>query len=163
MPPARDRSKLMISYSVTLYQVVGYQRAATFCSTCETGGLFHSLVKELPGHLGTIVFVESDTSELLLVLQLWSSRAAGNAAETSPMGELLLKMLARLAKRSCHLGIYSPCPDDSPNGESESSLSDRLFDDWRAGQPQPNGKRDLHGVCRDNFPRDLDVQDWPRV
>ena len=30
-------------------------------------------------------------------------------------------------------------------------------------QPQPNGKRDLHGVCRDNFPRDLDVQGWPRV
>ena len=29
--------------------------------------------------------------------------------------------------------------------------------------PQPNGKRDLHGVCRDNFPRDLDVQEWPRV
>lgn len=30
-------------------------------------------------------------------------------------------------------------------------------------RPQPNGKRDLHGVCRYNFPPDLDVQDWPRV
>ena len=30
-------------------------------------------------------------------------------------------------------------------------------------QPQPNGKRDLHGVCRENFPRDLDIQEWPQA
>jgi protein gp37 len=30
-------------------------------------------------------------------------------------------------------------------------------------RPQPDGKRDLHGVCRVNFPADLDVQEFPQV
>lgn len=33
---------------------------------------------------------------------------------------------------------------------------------FSVARPQPNGKRDLHGVCRYNFPADLDVQNWPR-
>lgn len=29
-------------------------------------------------------------------------------------------------------------------------------------QPRPDGKRDIHGICLENMPRDLRIQRWPK-
>lgn len=128
---ARDRSIVMISYSATLYWVAAPERTAAFKSTCRNG-LWHYLAKELPDHLGTEVLAHTDAPELILVLQFWSSTAAGVAVEASPMRKLLMNVLTRLARRSCHLGFYPLYPDESFDLKLDLSPCQQLFDDWRS-------------------------------
>jgi hypothetical protein len=118
----------MICYSLTLCRVAP-DRATAFMSTCRAGGLWHSLAKELPGHIGTSVLAHSHVPNLLLVLHYWSSAAAGVTAEASPMGRLLLDVLARIAKQgTTHLGLFTFPSDGSCEQKSELSLNDGQFD-----------------------------------
>ena len=45
----------------------------------------------------------------------------------------------------------------------KAARKDPIENGWpfRIGYLRPNGKRDLHGVCQDNFPAHLNVQNRP--
>jgi hypothetical protein len=89
-------------------------------STCREGGLFNSLIRQLPGFLNMSVLVSNQAEPEILLIIFFNSLDAATEATGSPTGVFLYGLLERMSKRSRNLGLFT-----FPSNEEKSEDDDR--------------------------------------
>ena len=97
----------MITYSLLVLSTTKRSDTRNLISTCREGGLFHSLIRQLPGCLNLSVLVSNQAESEILLIIFFTSLEAAVDATGSPMGAFLFPLLERMSKRSRNLGLFT--------------------------------------------------------
>jgi hypothetical protein len=86
------------------------------------GGLFKSLISQLPGFLNLSVLISIQAESEVLIIIFFASLETAIDATGSPMGAFLFALLERMSKQSRNLGLFTfpditqpSADDDCPN------------------------------------------------